>query len=252
MRTSLPAVDVSPVRLPLVRHKGRVLNDDFETPSYPKLPMPVGKRVIERLARFRCVGSGQQPSASSNNSDLIFASGFKRSRPSPTTSMAVFAVSNRHFFGGLSFQGFRQRNVQVPTFLCVLFRAQPREKRHIKKFKKKVAQLCRSIYMLRPISDLSTLRIWLLDRSMNPAFFPLRKFLSLQLASAPVVGLVVSDITNPFFAEVVPAIEECLDVAGFTTLLGNASERLYQAGTLVEDNARVSSGRRSDLPLLRS
>jgi LacI family transcriptional regulator len=39
-----------------------------------------------------------------------------------------------------------------------------------------------------------------------------------------VVGLVVSDVTNPFFAEVIPAIEECLDVAGFTTLLGNTCE----------------------------
>jgi LacI family transcriptional regulator len=69
---------------------------------------------------------------------------------------------------------------------------------------------------------------------MNPAFFPLRKFLSLQPASAPVVGLVVSDITNPFFAEVVPAIEECLDVAGFTTLLGNASEDCTRQARLLK------------------
>jgi LacI family transcriptional regulator len=57
---------------------------------------------------------------------------------------------------------------------------------------------------------------------MNPAFFPPRKLP--QPAPASVVGLVVSDVTNPFFAEVIPAIEECLDVAGFTTLLGNTCE----------------------------
>ena len=59
---------------------------------------------------------------------------------------------------------------------------------------------------------------------MNPAFFAPRKLLSLQPTPASVVGLVVSDVTNPFFAEVIPAIEECLDVAGFTTLLGNTCE----------------------------
>jgi len=59
---------------------------------------------------------------------------------------------------------------------------------------------------------------------MNPAFFPPRKLPSPQPAPASVVGLVVSDVTNPFFAEVIPAIEECLDVAGFTTLLGNTCE----------------------------
>ena len=57
---------------------------------------------------------------------------------------------------------------------------------------------------------------------MNPAFFPPRKLP--QPAPASVVGLVVSDVTNPFFAEVIPAIEKCLDVAGFTTLLGNTCE----------------------------
>jgi LacI family transcriptional regulator len=59
---------------------------------------------------------------------------------------------------------------------------------------------------------------------MNPAFFSPRKLLSLQPPPASVVGLVVSDVTNPFFAEVIPDIEECLDVAGFTTLLGNTCE----------------------------
>jgi LacI family transcriptional regulator len=64
----------------------------------------------------------------------------------------------------------------------------------------------------------------IVDRSMTPAFFPWRKLISPEPASAPAVGLIVSDVSNPFFAEVIPAIEECLDAAGFTTLLGNASE----------------------------
>src|ERR1700745_4039178 len=38
------------------------------------------------------------------------------------------------------------------------------------------------------------------------------------------VGLIVSDITNPFFAEVIVAIEDRLATAGFVTLLGNTSE----------------------------
>jgi LacI family transcriptional regulator len=38
------------------------------------------------------------------------------------------------------------------------------------------------------------------------------------------VGLIVSDITNPFFAEVIVAIEDRLATAEFVTLLGNTSE----------------------------
>jgi LacI family transcriptional regulator len=69
---------------------------------------------------------------------------------------------------------------------------------------------------------------------MIPAFFASRKSLSLPATPAPVVGLVVSDITNPFFAEVVPAIEECLDEAGFTIMLGNASEDCTRQARLLK------------------
>ena len=69
---------------------------------------------------------------------------------------------------------------------------------------------------------------------MNPAFFSPRKLLSLQPPPASVVGLVVSDVTNPFFAEVIPAIEECLDVAGFTTLLGNTCEDCAREARLLK------------------
>ena len=69
---------------------------------------------------------------------------------------------------------------------------------------------------------------------MKPAFFPRRKLISPEPASAPAVGLIVSDVTNPFFAEVIPAIEECLDAAGFTTLLGNASEDCTREARLLK------------------
>ena len=69
---------------------------------------------------------------------------------------------------------------------------------------------------------------------MNPAFFAPRKLLSLQPPPASVVGLVVSDVTNPFFAEVIPDIEECLDVAGFTTLLGNTCEDCAREARLLK------------------
>jgi len=69
---------------------------------------------------------------------------------------------------------------------------------------------------------------------MKPAFFPWRKLISPEPASAPAVGLIVSDVSNPFFAEVIPAIEECLGAAGFTTLLGNASEDCTREARLLK------------------
>ena len=47
---------------------------------------------------------------------------------------------------------------------------------------------------------------------------------SLRRQYSHAVGLIVSDITNPFFAEVIVAIEDRLATAGFVTLLGNTSE----------------------------
>src|SRR6516162_3737800 len=38
------------------------------------------------------------------------------------------------------------------------------------------------------------------------------------------VVLIVSDITNPFFGEIVPAIEERLGIDGFVVFVGNSSE----------------------------
>jgi len=83
---------------------------------------------------------------------------------------------------------------------------------------------------------------------MNPAFFSSRKLLSLQPPPASVVGLVVSDVTNPFFAEVIPDIEECLDVAGFTTLLGNTCEDCAREARLLKTMRDLPPDRRSDVP----
>ena len=47
---------------------------------------------------------------------------------------------------------------------------------------------------------------------------------SLRMQQSHAIGLIVSDITNPFFAEVIVAIEERLATARLVTLLGNTSE----------------------------
>jgi LacI family transcriptional regulator len=47
---------------------------------------------------------------------------------------------------------------------------------------------------------------------------------SLRMRQSHAIGLIVSDITNPFFAEVIVAIEERLAAARLVTLLGNTSE----------------------------
>ena len=47
---------------------------------------------------------------------------------------------------------------------------------------------------------------------------------NLRTQQSHAIGLIVSDITNPFFSEVIVAIEERLASAGLVTLLGNTSE----------------------------
>ena len=48
------------------------------------------------------------------------------------------------------------------------------------------------------------------------------------------IGLIVSDITNPFFAEVIIAIEERLAGGRFVTLLGNTSESASKEESLLK------------------
>jgi LacI family transcriptional regulator len=47
---------------------------------------------------------------------------------------------------------------------------------------------------------------------------------SLRMQQSQAIGLIVSDITNPFFAEVIVAIEDRLATERLVTLLGNTSE----------------------------
>ena len=47
---------------------------------------------------------------------------------------------------------------------------------------------------------------------------------NLRTQRSHAIGLIVSDITNPFFAEIIVAIEDWLGSAGFVTILGNTSE----------------------------
>src|SRR6201990_520145 len=47
---------------------------------------------------------------------------------------------------------------------------------------------------------------------------------SLRTQRSNAVGLIVSDITNPFFAEASVAVEDRLAAAHYVTLLGNTSE----------------------------
>jgi LacI family transcriptional regulator len=51
---------------------------------------------------------------------------------------------------------------------------------------------------------------------------------------APAVGLILSDLSNPFFAQIIPAIEQSLAAATFTTLLGNASEDCTKEARLLK------------------
>jgi LacI family transcriptional regulator len=47
---------------------------------------------------------------------------------------------------------------------------------------------------------------------------------SLRTQRSHAIGLIVSDITNPFFAEIIISIEDWLGTAGLVTILGNTSE----------------------------
>jgi LacI family transcriptional regulator len=57
---------------------------------------------------------------------------------------------------------------------------------------------------------------------------------SLRTRQSHAIGLIVSDITNPFFAEVMVAIEERLAAARLVTLLGNTSENLTKEERLLK------------------
>jgi LacI family transcriptional regulator len=57
---------------------------------------------------------------------------------------------------------------------------------------------------------------------------------NLRTQQSHAIGLIVSDITNPFFAEVIIAIEERLAGGRFVTLLGNTSESSSKEESLLK------------------
>jgi LacI family transcriptional regulator len=57
---------------------------------------------------------------------------------------------------------------------------------------------------------------------------------SLRMQQSHAIGLIVSDITNPFFAEVIVAIEERLAAAHLVSLLGNTSENNAKEERLIQ------------------
>jgi LacI family transcriptional regulator len=56
---------------------------------------------------------------------------------------------------------------------------------------------------------------------------------SLRSQRSHAIGLIVSDIINPFFAEIIVAIEDWLGSAGLVTILGNTSENLAKQQRLL-------------------
>jgi len=69
---------------------------------------------------------------------------------------------------------------------------------------------------------------------MNLTYFHDEPVAIFETPRADAIGLIVSDITNPFFAEVIPAIEKRLEDDGFVTLVGNTSENRTKEVCLVK------------------
>lgn len=64
---------------------------------------------------------------------------------------------------------------------------------------------------------------------------------NLRTQKSHTVGLVVSDITNPFFAEMTMSIEAQLDTANYVSLLGNTSEVLSKQERLLSTMQEYSA-----------
>jgi DNA-binding LacI/PurR family transcriptional regulator len=57
-------------------------------------------------------------------------------------------------------------------------------------------------------------------------YYPNRVARNLRVRTTQLIGLVISDIQNPFFTSVVRGIEDVLQPAGYTLLLGNTDENM--------------------------
>jgi LacI family transcriptional regulator len=82
------------------------------------------------------------------------------------------------------------------------------------------------------VSDATRKKVMLSIKKLGYVYH--RGAASLRSQQANAVGLIVSDITNPFFAEVIIAIEERLAASGLVTLLGNTSENRVKEDRLLK------------------
>ena len=78
-----------------------------------------------------------------------------------------------------------------------------------------------------------TTRERVLDSMRRLGYVYHRGAASLRTQRTHAIGLIVTDITNPFFAEIIVAIEDRLGNAGYVTLLGNTSETVAKQERLL-------------------
>src|SRR5262245_22290398 len=76
-------------------------------------------------------------------------------------------------------------------------------------------------------------RAHVLDTIQRIGYVYHRAAASLRTASSQMVGLVVPDITNPFFAEMTVGIESQVDAASYVAILGNSGELLSKQQRLL-------------------
>src|SRR5258708_38621633 len=57
---------------------------------------------------------------------------------------------------------------------------------------------------------------------------------SLRTRAAMVLGLIISDITNPFFTAVVRGVEDVAQLAGYSVVLANADEDVAKESRYLE------------------
>jgi len=70
-----------------------------------------------------------------------------------------------------------------------------------------------------------------LEAVQNKGYYPNTHARSLVSGKSRMVGLIVSDITNPFFPEIVQGFEEAATAKGYDILIGSTG---YDFGALAE------------------
>lgn len=97
-------------------------------------------------------------------------------------------------------------------------------------FSKSTASL---VFQDSPLPAAAT-RQAILDAAARLGYVYNRRAASLRSQRSNTIGMVVGALANPFFSELVEAVEEELAPAGFTVLLGTTLEDLRQQATLIQ------------------